>query len=128
MEGFVIRVTAYHGEPKFLGNIPTRSGVSHDTPVPNADIVNDIDNEVVLDLKHSSRESDYTLDALIEDFQDEYGCKVNYENGGTPEDGTRVYEFDMFEPNWPEKQEAEDVVEDLASRLVDWVNGYPTGR
>jgi hypothetical protein len=127
MEDFVIRVTAYHGDPKILAGIPTRSGVSQNTPVPLDNIINDIDNDVVLDLNNQSRESDYTLDALIEDFQDEYGCKVNYENGGTEKDGTRTYEFDVFEPSWPEKAEAEDVLEDLRVRLVDWIQGYPTG-
>ena len=39
-----------------------------------------------------------------------------------------VYEFDVFEPNWPEKDEAEDVINDLSRRIVDWVNGFPAGR
>lgn len=115
MEGLVIRVTAYHGEPKLLGNIPYRAGSSHDTPVLRDDIVNDLED----------MRTDYTVDDLIEEFQDEYGCKVNYEDGGNAEDGVVVYEFDIFEPSWPEKVEAENVRDDLAKRLVEWIQGQP---
>ena len=128
MEGFLIRVKAYHGAPKVIGGVPTRSSVLQDTPVLLDDIVNEVDNEVVLDLNNQSHESTYDLDTLIEDFQDEYGCKVNYENGELEGGKTRIYEFDVFEPSWPEKAAADDVINDLRDRLVDWVNGFPLGR
>lgn len=127
MEGFVIRVTAYHGEPQQLCTVYVRSGISHDTPVANDSIVNDPGNEIIVDLNYPTKTSDYTLDALLADFQDEYGCKVNYEEP-VNKDGLKTFEFDVFEPSWPEKEETEDVIEDLSRRLVDWVQGYPTGR
>lgn len=126
MEGFILRVTAYHGEPKKLGNVYARSGVSHDVAVESTSIVNDLEGDVVMDLK-VNLEADYSIDALIEDFQDEYGCKVSYSDP-TLQDGVKVMEFDVFEPSWPERIEAEDVIEDLTRRLVDWVHGYPVGR
>lgn len=129
MEGFIIRVTAYYGEPKLLGNLPTRAGMSHDEPVQKSEIVNDPNNEQVVDLGADGGKSSYTLDQLVSDFEDEYGCKVNFgDEVDSLKDGTRVHEFDVFEPSWPEQEEAQDVMDDLTSRLVDWTNGYPTGR
>jgi hypothetical protein len=138
MQGFIIRVTAYHGEPKLIGNLPTRAGISQDTPLAPGEIVNDFDRQgSIVDLNYASHDvtaapggkSDYTVDNLIDDFQEEYGCKVNFgEEIDSLKDGTRVHEFDVFEPSWPEAEEAQDVIDDLTERLRDWAAGYPTGR
>jgi len=128
MKGFILRVMTYHGEPKYLGTVPSRPSVSVTTPVPDSDIVNDFDNEVVLDLNNQRAESSYTLDALIDDFQRDYKCKVNYENGGIRVGNSRLYSFDVFEPSWPSSTTAESIASDLKARLFEWVRGYPTGR
>lgn len=131
MNGF-IRVSAYYGEPQLVGNIPTRAGGTHDCPVTASSIVNDIDNEIIKDMNSGGKESDYTIEQLDGDFEDEYGCKVGFGaevlTPYTPFDGTKVHEFNLFEPNWADVNEAVDVIEDLTHRLVDWVNGYPSGR
>lgn len=128
MEGFIIRITAYHGDPKPIGKVYARSGVSHDTIVPVDDVVNDPNNDVVLNKNYLSATSDYDIDALIADFQEEYGCKVSYAEPLPRGEGMQVFEYDIFEPSWPEQQEAEDVIDDLTRRLVNWVNGFPEGR
>lgn len=128
MEGFVIRVTAYHGDPKPIGKVYARSGISHDTVVPLEDVINDPNNDVILDRSCASQTSDYDIDALIADFQDEYGCKVSYPEVEARGEGLQVFEYDIFEPSWPDQEEAEDVIDDLTRRLVDWVSGYPAGR
>lgn len=125
MDGFIIRVAAHHGEPMQVGSAYARNGTSEDTPVK--DVVNDPRNDVVLDIRGGSRESTYTLDDLIDDFQDEFRCKVNYEDT-VNHDGLRTFEFDIFEPSWSKKSESKNVIEDLTARLIDWVSGYPSGR
>ena len=128
MDGFIIRVTAYYGEPVLVGNLYTRAGASTDKPVPKAEIVNDPSNETVVDLAQDG-DAYYSLDYLIGDFEEEYGCKVNFgDEIDSLKDGTKVYEFDVFEPSWPEQEEAQDIVDDLHERLGDWVRGFPTGR
>ncbi len=134
-DGIIIRITAYHGEPKLIGKLPTRSGVSTDTVVASSEIVNDLDgiDSCVRDLALASNDvnespggtTEYTLDQLIDDFEDEFGCKVNFGDQNT-DDG--VHEFDVFEPSWKDQTEAQDVIDSLTERLTDWVNGYPTGR
>lgn len=130
MESFIVRVAAHYGEPKLLGTVPHCSGIVLDTPVD--DVVNSLKDfesmSEVVDHDCCGGLSDYTLDRLVEDFQDEYGCKVNIEVEPHVSKSGLVYEFDVFEPNWPEKQEAEDVINDLTRRIVDFVNGYPAGR
>jgi len=113
-----------------MGTIYARAGVSHDTPIPEGEVVNDIDDDlaVVKDKNGPGGVSDYLIDSLIDDFQDEYGCKVSYQTPGIVKDSFLVFEFDVFEPSWPEQQEAEDVIDELTRRLVDWVQGYPSGR
>lgn len=129
MDGFIIRVSAYHGEPVTVGGIPTRAGYSHDTPVTKERIVNDPVNEVVRDKGNDSQQSDYDLLALVDDFEDEYGCKVTgFDDPPTMHDGATVFEFDVFEPAWPTMEEAKDVVDDLTERVIDWCEGYPAGR
>ena len=135
MNGFILRVTAHHGEPKLVGKLHVRACISVDTSIAPADAINDPTSLVVKDLEAEwpspeRNNSTYNIDKLIDDFEDEYGCKIAYgeEINPPPKDGTVVHEFDVFEPSWPENAEAEDVVEDLTSRLVDWVNGYPSGR
>ena len=128
MNAFILRVCAYHGKPVAMnGNgVHARQGLSVDVPVSN--VVNDPEGTETKDLTLPDRQqlSGYDLDTLIEDFQDEYGCKVNYDDKNV--DGLRVFEFDVFEPAWPDDEEAKDVIDDLAERLQDWVKGYPTGR
>ena len=134
MDAFILRVTAYHGQPVTVGTVPTRATHSLDTPIASTRVVNDPNNAVVKDLNYASPDvlnrpggpSDYTLDKLISDFEDEYGCMVGEDEHL---DGTApVFEFDVFDPSWDTGEEAKDVVEDLTERLVDWVEGYPTGR
>lgn len=132
MESFIVRVAAHYGEPKVLGTVPCCSGIVLDTPIESKDVVNalkDFESQAdVYDNAACGGRSDYTLDRLVADFQDEYGCKVNIEVEPHVTKSGLVYEFDIFEPNWPEKDEAEDVINDLTRRIVDFVNGYPTGR
>jgi hypothetical protein len=131
MDGFILRVTAYSGEPVNVGGLPFRAGTSRDTPVTRDNVVNDPINEVVRNLAVDGTESDYELLNLIEDFEDEYGCKVNIDDPPTLAEGTEgttVFGFDIFEPAWADESEADDVTDDLTARLVDWCSGYPTGR
>lgn len=135
MNGFILRVTAHHGEPQLVNGLHVRAGMSVDTPVAAADVVNDPNGTVVIDLDATwpsphRNNSTYGLDKLIDDFEDEYGCKVAFgeEINPEPKDGNIVHEFDVFEPSWPESTEAEDVIDDLTERLVDWINGHPMGR
>jgi len=131
MNGFIFRVCAYHGEPVVMnGNgVHARSGLSTDTVIAADSIVNDPDNAVIRDMAMPpGRESDYDIDALVNDFEDEYGCKVNHDSDCQIIDGLKVFEFDIFEPSWPDDDEAMDVVADLSDRLTDWARGYPTGK
>lgn len=130
MNGFILRVTAHHGEPQLVGNVFVRPGISHDFPIAKTQIVNDPNNEQVFFVADvGAVPMDYPLDQLINDFQEEYGCKVSYSPDEPGQlDEMPVFEFDMFEPSWPTQEEAEDVITDLSDRLKDWVNGYPMGR
>jgi len=128
MNGFIMRVCAYHGEPVTVGGLPVRAGYNHDEPVTKEKTTNDPINESIRDLSNGGKESSYGILQLVEDFEDEYGCKVNFDDPPTAKEGNMVFEFDIFEPTWPTVQEAKDVIDDLTRRLVDWVEGYPTGR
>jgi hypothetical protein len=130
MNGFIFRVCAYHGEPVVMNGsgLHARSGLSIDTPVTGDRIVNDPNNHVIKDMSKEGAESPYGIDALLADFEDEYGCKVNYDDEPKVVDGLQVFEFDVFEPSWPDDDEAKDVIDDLTESLVDWAEGYPTGR
>ena len=132
MNGFIFRVCAYHGEPVVMNTasgVRARKGLSVDTAVPGDKVVNDPNNAVIKDVANKGKETDYDIGALIEDFQDEYGCKVNYDFDIEPKDGElTVFEFDLFEPSWPDEDEAKDAIDDLLERLVDWAEGFPTGR
>ena len=143
MTSFILRVVAYHGEPKLINNVPTRDSVHCDTPFIAAQIVNDPEHpasvvEVTTEHSTTGSSSSYTLDQLIDDFEDEYECKVNLEepeqivfksrSSISDQTETVIHEFNIFEPAWPSKEEAEDVIGDLKIRLEDWIEGYPTGR
>lgn len=134
LEGFIVRVTAYHGEPVLVGKLHHRPGISNDTPVIGSTIVNDFDRqETVIDLNAAERKlvqnPEYTVSDLIADFENEYECKVSFgDEVDSTKDGTKVHEFDVFEPSWPTQEEAQAVIEDLTARLVDWAQGYPKGR
>jgi hypothetical protein len=134
MNGFIFRVCAHHGEPVVMnGNgLRSRSGLSIDIPISSERIVNDPNNAVIKDMGNEGRESEYDLGALVSDFEDEYGCKVNYDYDLHDKpynyDGPQVFEFEVFEPSWPDDDEAKDVIDDLGERLTDWAEGYPTGR
>jgi hypothetical protein len=133
MNSFIFRVCAYHGEPVAMnGNgIHARSGLSIDTIVPSEKVINDPTGTETRDVTLGGRgeESGYDVDTLIEDFQDEYGCKVHYDFDLKEQaDGPRVFEFDVFEPSWSNDDEAKEVIDDLIERLTDWTEGYPTGR
>ncbi len=135
MVGFIIKISAYHGDVVDTGTVPTRGSYSRELPIENKRIVNDPNNGYVRDLIYASTdvnsrpggESDYTLDRLVDDFQDEYECKVGYEEGQEL-NGFQIFEFDVFEPSWSTVEEAKDIIDDLMGRVVDWVEGYPTGR
>jgi len=137
MTSFILRVVAYHGEPKLVGNVPTRDSVQLDVSFDDCEVVNDPANPSsvveVTDENSTNSSSSYTLDQLVDDFEDEYECKVNIEEPTLEElktatDQTVIHEFNIFEPSWPSKEEAEDIIGDLKVRLEDWINGYPTGR
>lgn len=61
------------------------------------------------------------LDEIVEGFEEDYGCKVSWDS--QTHDGLPVYEFNVFEPSWPEQDEAQDVANDLSTRISDWING-----
>jgi hypothetical protein len=129
MSSFIFRVCAHHGDPVTVGETPTRAGLCHDIPFAADRVVNDPNNDVIKDLvqdANASCTSEYDIGRLLEDFEDEYGCKVGTDETARGE--TQVFEFDIFEPSWPDDDEAKDAIDDLAERLTDWVEGYPTGR
>ena len=131
MNGFIFRVSAHHGEPVIMNGCGVRNvtGIGVENPVMGDQVTNDPDNPVITDLSNKGQECDYDIGALIADFEDEYGCKVNYDYDINPRQGDiRVFEFDVFEPSWPSEDEAKDVVDDLSERLTDWAEGYPRGR
>jgi hypothetical protein len=114
MNGFIVRVNAYYGEPVFVKGIPARAGYRHDMSVPSERIVND-------------PEVDLDVERLVEDFEAWNGCKVNFDSDYMVEGGFLVFEFDVFEPSWEDEDEAKDIIDDLTERLVDWVEGRPDG-
>jgi len=127
MQGFIFRVCAYHGEPITIAGVPTRAGLSIDTPIVN--VINDPNNEVVRDMSGEHEvESKYHIDRLVDDFESEYGCMVNIPEPVEKPGEATVFEFDVFEPSWPNDDEAKDVVDDLTERLRDWAEGFPSGR
>lgn len=131
MNGFIFRICAYHGEPVVMNKagVRARTGLSIDSAVPEDRIVNDPNNAVVKDMANQGKETDYDIGALIDEFQEEYGCKVNYDFDIEPKSGEfQVFEFDIFEPSWPDDDEAKEAIDDLSERLVDWAEGFPTGR
>lgn len=129
MNGLVIRVNAYHGESIPVGNIFRRAGLSVEAPVSNAEIVNDPERDVVIDLRSTDGESLINLDALIEDFQEENGCKISYDlSSSKTELGHEFLEFDVFEPSWNRADIARLIAEDLSQQIVEWTKGYPMGR
>lgn len=128
MQGLIFRVTAYHGEPVVIDGVYTRTGMSVDTPVSNELVINDPDNDVIKDLGNGGKESDHTIDHLVDDFEDEYGCMVNIPSYDPVAGEPRIFEFDIFEPSWPDADEARDVIKNLTERLTEWATGYPTGR
>lgn len=111
MPEFVLRVIAHYGSPVLVGNIPVRPGISFDFPVSDRELVNDPSTEL-------------SLDELLENFQQEYRCKVNYSpDSPVSMDGLPVFEFDVFEPTWPVLAMAQDVIEKLQERLIGWIRG-----
>lgn len=130
MNGIILRVTSYHGEPQLISDLYVRAGVSHDVPITKEQIINHPDEPLtVVDVTGSGAEI-YTLDQLVDDFEDEYGCKITIEEPalGETKSGPAIYEFNIFEPAWEDFAEAEDVLKDLAKRTSDWIVGYPAGR
>lgn len=128
MNGLIIRVCAYHGDPIDVGGIPTRAGYCHDEPIPGDLVVNAPEGDRVKDLNIGGATSDYGLLSLVEDFEDEHSCKVNFDDPPVTEEGITVFEFDVFEPSCQDEDEAQEIIDELTERLVDWVQGYPTGR
>ena len=132
MNGFVIRVNAYHGIPVVMNEagVHARPSLSIDIPITFEKIINDITTTSIRDVENTGAgyESGYTLDVLIDDFEIEYACKVSADVEGKEDDGLRVFEFDVFEPVWGDDDEAKDVIDHLAERLKDWVEGYTAGR
>jgi len=132
MNGFIFRVCAYHGEPIQMNGsgVRARSGLSVDAIIPADKVINDPHNAVVKDMADKGKETDYDIGALVEDFQDEYGCKVNFDFDiqSAPPGDIQAFEFDVFEPSWPDDDEAKDVIDDLLERLCDWAEGFPRGR
>lgn len=105
--GFVFRVAAYHGSTEVINGIPVRNCLVFDRNVPPRDVVNQPECS--------------GLDDVIEGFEEDYGCKVSWNS--LAHDGVPVYEFDVFEPSWPEQDEAQDVANDLTARVCGWVSG-----
>lgn len=135
MEGFLLNVTAYHGEPVTAVIVPTRPSCSRSLPIAGKFIINNPHDDNVRDMTYASTdvlnrpggESDYTVDRLIEDFQTKHTCKVNYDNP-VELNGFQVFEFDIFEPAWAGPEKAQEIIEALVDCLVDWIEGYPQGR
>lgn len=106
MNGFLLRVTAYYGQPISLDGIPIRRSVAHDEPLP-------------VGFRDSSS---IDLEKVIDHFEGEYECKVNYgDSTVTFDDGIPIRFFDVFEPSWLLRRDAEDVVNDLTARLLQLV-------
>jgi len=133
MTSFVLKIVAYHGEPKIVNNVPVRKSVELTQRFVSAEIVNDpADPLTVIEVADThfpknSMTSSYSLDQLIDDFEDEYDCKVNIEElSEQPE--VPVHEFNVFEPSWSDESEANDIINDLNVRLTDWITGHPTGQ
>lgn len=126
MNGFIFRVCAYHGDPVVIGKTPTRAGLCYDVPLVIDRVVNDPNNDVIKDLANGGSQSGYDIGMLLQDFEEEYSCKVGTDESTSG--STQIFEFDIFEPSWPNDDEAKDAIDDLTERLVDWAEGYPTGR
>jgi hypothetical protein len=110
MDSFIVRVTAYHGDPVLVGNIPTRAGISFDAWV-----------------KDPVREPiDMDVNILLGIFERSHQCKVNFgDEIDTVKEGTKVYEFDVFEPSCATSTQAQQVISDLSTVMVDWSRGLP---
>lgn len=113
MESFILRTSAYYGDPITMGKFPTRRGYIHDLPIPEGEIIN-----------HPK-----TVDGWVEllnTFESEYDCKVAFDDEGT-EDGLQVVSLDVFEPSWSDDDEAKDVIDELTELFAAWVRGEPLG-
>lgn len=114
----VVRTCTYYGEPVAVNGLPTRSGYCRDVPA-KYEYDGTFDMVVGLSLDVPK------LTQLVEEFEDEYGCKVSFDDPAL-EEGVWVYEFDVFEPSWPDKDAAREVVDELGDRLVAWFSGSQT--
>jgi len=130
MNGFIVKVTAYHGKPVTIGEFLVRASVSKDTPLVDSDVVNDFERrDAIVDLTRGVNNSVYDVDNLIEEFETKWKCSVNYNTDiKITNDGINVHEFDIFAPSWSEAQSAQSVVHELSNRLCDWCKGFPGGR
>ena len=125
MEGFIVKVTTYHGEPQLVEKIPTRAEVILENPVIAGEVINDFDRlDTIVDVKASGKPADYNVDVLIDDFQLTHGCKIAYDDlSEVNEDGTTVFSFDVFEPSWGTPLQAYVIGKQLMSQLIGWTRG-----
>ena len=121
MEGFIIRVTAYHHDPVVVNGIPTRASYSRETPVPGEDIINHPSGDALKDLAYLGTDgSTQTLLELIENFEFVNKCKVNF-NDDLHESGFHIVLFDVFEPSWRFRTTAQNIIDDLTKLIIDWI-------
>ena len=113
MEGFVIEVRAYHGDPVVVNGLPTRSCCSIERPVPP---------EHVSYVPDELEPKEFPLLQVIEAFEAKHKCKVNF-GDPTLKEGLPTFEFDVFEPSWRNEHQAKAVVDELTWQLCDWVRG-----
>jgi hypothetical protein len=120
MKGFILRVSAFYGLAQDIAGPPARAGWSHDSMVVGIEVVNDPAASVFRTRSERGGRSHYYFDVLIDDFEQEFACKVSFMPG---EPGGGLLELEIFEPNWDDSEEAIDVINELNDRVHDWITG-----
>lgn len=132
MDEVNVRINAYYGEPRIVGGLHVRKSISYLVPLMKNEVINDPDMCPLfrpVDVSAGAQaESSYTLDCLIDDFENQHICKVNIEEPVVGSAQLNVHEFDVFEPSFNDREEAINVIDDLTDRICDWINGHPKGK
>ena len=116
MNGFILRVKAYRGEPTQLDtHLLARESITLETPVIAPVFFNRDGCPCFL------RDHDDEVMKIVEKFELAYECKVNIVDL-QHKDGAYVYEFDVFEPSWRHDARVLDICGYLRDRLVAYID------
>ena len=107
MDGFIIRVRAYHGEAALIGKFHTRSNIKYDRLIAR-------------ELNTFEPFENTNVQDVIDAFEFQFRCKIFF--AVDEDDGLPVYDFDIFEPSFNSLGDAVKVADELARRLIECVD------